>query len=173
MPTAKENLIAYAGSLGLNITYNANQSFPWITERVGRENSERVGRNVFSLSESFKQDIAEQFREIRWAQHIIHELETNSKGKATIIRSWLEKEIPYPSILRDIENELPLAEHCLPRHWKKNYHRLVKILGPPRRPIAAHILSIYRQDPGSYHELCLLLPREGFSRGRSKNQRVG
>lgn len=173
MPNVKENLIAYARSLGLSITYDVNQTCPWITERLGEKNVEKVALNDAHLSQSFKREIAEQFRRLRWAQHIIHEVETNSNGNAAVIRSWLDEEIPYPSLLSDIKEALPPAEQCLPRQWKKKYHQLVKILGPPQRPIAGHILSIYRQDPGSYHALCLLLFREGFSHGRPKNQRVG
>lgn len=173
MPTFKENLIVYARSLGLSITYDVNQTFPWITARLGKKNTEKLALNASHLSKSFKQEIAEQFRGLRWAQHIIHEVETNSNGNAAVIRSWLDEETPYPSLVSDIKAALPPAEQCLPRQWKTKYHQLVKILGPPKRPIAGHILWIYRQDPGSYHALCLLFHREGFSHGRSKNQRMG
>ncbi len=173
MPNVKENLIIYARSLGLSITYDFNQTFPWITERIGQKNVEKLALNASHLSKSFKREIAEQFRELRWAQNIIHELENNWNGNGAVIRSWLNEEIPYPSLVSDIRDALPSAEECLPRQWKKKYHQLVKILGPPQRPITGHILSIYRQDPGSYHALCFLFPREGFSRGRPKNQRVG
>lgn len=161
MSTAKENLIIYARLLGLSITYDTNQTFPWITERIGQKNVEKLALNTSHLSKSFKREIAEQFRGLRWAQYIIHELETNSNGNAAVIRSWLDEEIPYPSLVSDIKAALPPAEQCLPRQWKAKYHQLVKILGPPQRPITGHILWIYRQDPGSYHELGLLFPNKG------------